>query len=285
MGKGAGRGYLESDFRVFYLNDIPRSIICMHYHDFRKIVVLLDGAIDYAVEEQQYPMRAGDVMLVEAGSMHRPILAGSPTYERIIIYLSETFFTARPGLDELFVRSKHSNHYLLSASAQEKRRIVNMAKSLLDDACSKSRFPLLLQQSRMNEFLIELNDIAAASDCAREHQSVNNDSVKAAIQYINEHLTEDLSTHRIAESVHLTESYLMHLFKKETGKTIRSFVMDKRLFLSGFHLSRGCTAAEACALSGFSSYSSFYRAYMDRYGTSPKSMSGIHLLAGQEPVE
>ena len=280
-----GKGFLESDYRILHQTEMPQSDVAMHYHDFRKIVVLLAGSIDFAVEDRRYPMEAGDVLLVEAGAMHRPILEGISVYERMIICLSKEFLEARPGLDEMFIRAAKNLSSKLFVPPADRKRLISMTLALSDDACSHSRFPLLLQQSRLNEFLIELNDVAAASEGQKVQRKDCSESVRAAVRCVNEHLAEDLSTEKIALGIGLTGSCLMHLFKREMGMTLRSYVADKRLFRAVSLLNEGCTAAEACTLSGFSSYSSFYRAYMERYGTSPKNVGELPPLTGQDPEE
>ena len=41
--------------------------------------------------------------------------------------------------------------------------------------------------------------------------------IKQAINYIDEHLTDDMTLETIAESVHSNASYLSRIFKKEVG--------------------------------------------------------------------
>ena len=41
------RGYLNDDFRIFYLEDLAPREIEYHYHDFDKILVFFKGNITY----------------------------------------------------------------------------------------------------------------------------------------------------------------------------------------------------------------------------------------------
>ena len=60
------------------------------------------------------------------------------------------------------------------------------------------------------------------------------------MEYIHQNLTrDDLNTDQIAESVFLNRSYVMHLFKAETGYTIGSYITEKRLFLARGYLAEG----------------------------------------------
>ena len=45
------KGYLNDPYRVFYNIGVPAQEVAPHYHDFRKIVILLDGEIGYMVED------------------------------------------------------------------------------------------------------------------------------------------------------------------------------------------------------------------------------------------
>ena len=62
----------------------------------------------------------------------------------------------------------------------------------------------------------------------------------------------------------------MHLFRQETGTTIGGYLTEKRLFAARTLIQSGCPVTEAALQSGFPSYSAFYRAYLKKYGCSPK---------------
>ena len=47
--------------------------------------------------------------------------------------------------------------------------------------------------------------------------------------YIDEHISEDLSLVKLAEMVHMNPSYLSRLFKKATGKNLLGYINDKRI--------------------------------------------------------
>ena len=88
--------------------------------------------------------------------------------------------------------------------------------------------------------------------------------------YINAHLTEDLSIDRIADAAFLNRSYLMHLFRDETGYTIGKYVTEKRLYLANHAIEQGVSVTDACYQSGFRNYTTFYQAYRNKYHKSPK---------------
>ena len=86
------KGYLVSDFRVFRLKDAALKPIPFHYHDFHKIIMFLDGAVDYVIEGKTYHLAPRDIVFVAAGEIHRPVFTDdNKEYERIVIYVAPDF--------------------------------------------------------------------------------------------------------------------------------------------------------------------------------------------------
>ena len=64
--------------------------------------------------------------------------------------------------------------------------------------------------------------------------------------------------------------HLCREFKRVTGHTIISYVNNKRLSLVKQLYKQGESINKICVDAGFSSYSSFYKAYLKEYGVIPK---------------
>ena len=89
------------------------------------------------------------------------------------------------------------------------------------------------------------------------------------LQYINEHLSEDLDAERIAKAFFVSKYHLMRQFRRETGTTIHLYITQKRLVKAKELMDSGMRATEACYRCGWRSYSSFTRAYGKHLGTTP----------------
>jgi len=82
------RGYLLENFRLFHLKSKGGTQVEYHYHEFCKILLLLQGSGGYYVDGQRYLLQSGDIVLLDAHSIHRPELDPEAPYERIILYIS-----------------------------------------------------------------------------------------------------------------------------------------------------------------------------------------------------
>lgn len=270
-------GYLHSDFKLFYLTDIEKKEIAFHYHDFYKVLIFLNGNVSYSIEGKYFDLQPEDVVLVSAGEIHRPVIHSNAPYERIIVYLSRDFFENYRGDDfDLFhcfqeAASAGSNLIRIEETARPYFTALNkeLAKS-----CQGHEFAgYLYQKVKFVEYLILLNRSLLSHNTSCVLASDYNQTVLNIMNYINEHITEDLDIDFIAEHFYLTRFYIMHLFKSETGITIGKYITEKRLFMARKLIQNGTSVTDACYQSGFRNYSAFYRAFKNKYHYSPKDSS------------
>lgn len=269
-------GFLEQDFRLFHLKDKSKKTYEFHYHDFFKIVVLLEGNVNYIVEGRSYSLRPYDIVLVHRGQIHRPEVDARSTYERMILYLSRDFLThyreEGADLENLFLTAayRHSNvlrlkEELIHPVLAQLRRL-KQAQERREEEFAGSLYSRLM----CLEFLIELNRAAKKNDARYLPTGVLDYRISGLITYINEHLTEDLSITALSVLSCTSPYHMMRLFKKETGYTIGSYIQEKRLLKANDLIAEGRKATEACFLSGFNNYSTFLRAYKNRFQCLPK---------------
>lgn len=65
-------GFLKEEFRLFHLRDRNTPSVAFHYHDFPKLMILLEGRVEYVVEGRSYKLSPFDIVLVNRGQIHRP---------------------------------------------------------------------------------------------------------------------------------------------------------------------------------------------------------------------
>lgn len=272
-------GYLNEDFKVFYLSTPNfNQTIDTHYHDFHKILIFLDGTVRYIVEGNEYVLQPGDIVLINAGELHRPIIDAHTTYERVILYLSTAFFESCCGNDPdaqdlsfcfSYSKKHQTNRIRLSETGQ--LSLEPVVRALISSIQENDFATSLYQQMKVIEYLILLSRILLKDAPVTTPESSLNPIVQDILHLINDSLTEPLSIEYIAKHCFLDRSYIMHLFKAETGCTIGSYITEKRLFLARNYIAQGISVTDACFKSGFNNYGSFYHAYKKKYHMSPKT--------------
>ena len=267
------RGYLDQNFRFFHPKDSERREFAYHYHDFYKILILLSGDVTYCIEGRSYELAPFDIVLVNAGEVHRPIIRGGSTYERIILYISPDFLksfqkeTCDLGL--CFVRARQEKSSVLRMSSMKNSKLFSVLMELEQSLDDTDYGGVLYRDILFLEFMIQLNRAAVHDDLSFLATNQSNDKVLGLLSYLNEHLTEELSIDALAEKFYTSKYYLMHSFKKETGYTIGTYVTIKRLRYARELIRQGMPATAACFECGFRNYSTFFRAYKKNFGEAP----------------
>ena len=265
-------GFLLEDFRMFHLSG-SSGPVSPHYHDFCKILALQKGSVPYTIEGRSYDLLPGDLVLVDRGEIHCPHVKAGQPYERTILYLSPEFLEqVSPGepLNQCLIQARYRHSSVLRLEEPERRPLFSLLNRMRESKKNEEAYASsLLNRVLLLEFLICLNRISLDSRAPYLHTGTLHYQVSGLMAYINDHLDEDLSIPLLSRECCLSPYHMMRLFKEETGCTIGSYITQKRLSLARELMASGQNATRACFGAGFSSYSSFLRAYKKRFGETP----------------
>lgn len=270
-------GYLHDNFRIFHLTDQFQKEFVYHYHDFNKILILLRGDVTYTIEGRAYDLQPNDIVFVKAGEVHKPVINGTSPYERIVIYVSPDYLDSHQKGDADLSTCFHQAHmeqsHVLRIKSFSNSRLNSSIKRIENSLHDKDFASDLLHEVLFLEFMIELNRSSLCDNIAYISNTSSNKMVLTIIEYLNTHLTEDISIDTLAKHFFLSRYYLMHTFKEETGYTIGNYLAAKRLLLAREMIASGKPITEVCYACGYKNYSTFSRAYKKNFGKAPREMN------------
>ena len=211
-------GYLHDNFRIFHLSDTAQKEFSYHYHDFNKILILLNGNVTYTIEGRSYELQKNDIIFVNAGEVHKPVIHSNAPYERIVIYVSPDYLDSyqreTSDLNTCFYQAhKEQSHVLRIKSFANSRLnscIKRLETSLQDTDFAKELYHEIL----FLEFMIELNRATLCDAISYISTTTSNKTILSVIEYLNSHLTEDICIDTLADQFFLSRYYLMHAFKR-----------------------------------------------------------------------
>lgn len=269
------RGYLNSDFRIFHLNDQIETEYEYHTHDFHKITIFIRGNVQYFIEGKAYELKPYDIVLVNRNDIHRIQVDPSEPYERIIVYISPGFMDAYRtedyDLTYCFHRAKEEQSYVLRIPSLKNSSLFKTTARLERSFHDTEYAGSLYRQILFLEFMIQLNRAALKEWIEYLDTKLYNAKILDIMQYIQEHLTEDLTIDALASEFYLSKYYMMRLFKAETGMTIGTYVTHRRLLLARDYISSGMSVTDSCFHAGFRNYSTFSRAYKQVFHEQPRA--------------
>lgn len=263
------QGYLNSRFQLFHILDTDQKTFEFHYHDFHKILIFLQGDVSYIVEGKSYNLKSYDIVLVNRNEIHKPVIHSKSPYERIIAYVEPAFLESLT-LSCCFQKAKEVYSSVVRIPSPEKSSLFKSIKRLEHSFSDSGYASDFYQELLFLEFLVHLNR-ASLSDYLTFIDTVHyHPKVLGIMQYISEHLTEELRIDEIANRFFMSRYHMMRTFKAETGYTIGNYITEKRLLYAKELLMREIPITQICFDCGFQDYSTFSRAYKKVFHESPR---------------
>lgn len=258
----AGRAYLSG-----YCN----NAFDFHWHDGPELSVVIEGRMEYLVNDKQYFMEMGDCVFVNSGAMHsgRSVDGGDCVY-LVVSFLPAALDSDPSGYfaDKYFggVMESHSLASMFFKSDQEEHRAIADICRKIDLAYQgkSDGWELEVRGHLFHLWAMLRREAQALSDTGDDH-SASVARIKKAIRYMNENYKSKMSLEDIARSCNLSRSEFCRCFKRITRQTPFDYLMDLRVRKSLHLLTKeGCSVTEAALASGFSG-SSYYTEVFRRY--------------------
>lgn len=263
--------YSDNAFMFRHITDEnpDNSAFSMHIHDQCEIFYFIKGAAIFMVETTTYKLMPDQLILMRPMESHRIAILDNCDYERYTInFKPDIFDTIDPDhflLSPFYERALGENNlYDASEFDISPRKLMEMMSpdhSTADRVRVISYLPALLGQINVA--------------FKRKSKQTPGKKILATqvADYINEHLFEELDVPMLARMFYVSVSQLNRHFRKATGSSIWEYISGKRLIAARNLIQRGVPPTHAYEQCGFYDYSSFYRLYLKRFGTTPKADS------------
>lgn len=267
-------GYLYEDFKMFHIRTKEEESYPYHYHDFYKLLILLQGNVTYSIEGKSYKLRPFDMVLVRKGAIHRAEVSGDEPYDRIVFYISGEYLERCKTADYdpafCFVCAGKEGSEVLRFPVLQNTAFLSLIGKLEENGQTVTRYGASAYAGLLfSELLLSVNRGCYEKTGSFDHTVLFNQKMIDLIRYIGEHLTEDMSIEELAERFYISKFHMMRQFKEETGFTIHQYISEKRIIYARSLMAAGMSATQACYESGFKDYSTFSRAYKRRMEKSP----------------
>jgi len=260
---------LRQDFQLSHNRDPYFRTMEFHAHDFLELYYFLDGSVTYYIEDQVYDLCPGDLLIIPAGKMHRPVIANEhAAYERMVLWITPQYLQSidSPAGDLQKNLQKVGEHgYCVPFRGDETVFVTALLKKLL--YMQKNNTDPKFCAGAVELYLWTIFRSYGVIDTTHRNET---QVIPQVIRYITEHFSEPLTLEDIAAEFFVSKSYLNRHFKAYTNSTVYAYIMALRLTHARRMLREGIPAVEAGRECGFSDYSTFYKAFKTQTGLSPQ---------------
>lgn len=251
-----------------------------HHHAFLEMSCVLRGTGTYQVNGEDYDMRPGDVFLFAPTDQHN-LQLGNETLEHIVVHLDPSFIWNALGNDMdykfLMVFFRRGPHFRCRLDRDNPAApLLNQWFREIWQECREQRdcYELMIK-IRIQSILAQ---IIRSYDCidksAADHPASGGEleHINQVLQYIDDHLGEELRLSELAAVAHISPSYFSAVFKRYNGLPPVEYVVARRV-RRAVELIRttDLSLAEVASVCGFNNTTNFYKAFRRVTGRTPAS--------------
>lgn len=258
--------YRSKDYLYSY-NKMKPKAFSTHLHQYYEFLYFVQGDATYIVEGVEYVAEDGDLFITRPGEMHSIVFKSEREYERHFIQISEELL-GDLDVDILATlrRKGFGKNNKISHTVLDKDFARRCFLGVEENVVNKKAESEILIKTYIIQLIAEINRLSEKSQTGGTSE---NERVRSAKDYINKNLCAELKLDKIAEAAYTDKYYLSHLFKKETGISVKDYISMQRIALAKKLIGKGGSASEVYCECGFGDYSSFYRAFKRLTGKSP----------------
>lgn len=245
----------------------------MHWHPFIEIIVSLYDNNEVTINFTKYVLKTNDLLIIYPGDLH--------SFDHVA---ENAFILVQFPLDLLKIMSEFNSnlsmfyqyHYIkYDPSNIDSDRMIFLIKELPEIYFSDAAFNEVRIYSLLLEFFVKLGQYCLNSkkedfpgDANTEYKSIK--LMAKACLYISQNCTKPLTLDDISMQIGVSKYHFSHIFKTYTNMTFIDFLTTERIKRAEFLISDPQAHIIDIAFdSGFSSVSSFNRAFKKIKGISP----------------
>lgn len=269
--------YQELEMESTYVDthrDVSSSNTNIHFHSHAFYEVLCcrnTCGAEYLINSERYKLKKGDIIFVPPGISHRPLLPETVTeaYCRDVLWISEEFMAHFVDTFPELSLEKFSKPGLFRTAGTRWEYICELFRSGVTEAEGGSH---------CWEAIVCANTLTIMAHLIRASHDIHTTPMRAetpelldrVLAYVEEHLSEHLTLGDIARRFYVSESTITQTFRKKMGVSFYRCVTQRRLVSAKLLIEQGLPMESVAEQVGFSDYSSFFRAFKQEFGISPR---------------
>lgn len=246
-----------------------------HDHDFFELVYVIEGYCLHNVGGLSTLLMEGDLFVLPPGVPHK--YSGNRVTRIYNCVFAADVLDAQleqlrrlPGLDRLFAADPPADTPLLHLSLSERKAFLRWIKSMCDECETKPSGWEIRVPCELVCLLTEYSRAFHAREDSGRSENAYPAYVRQALSVIDANYSDcDLSVHRIAAEVGVSDDYLSRQFRQVTGVSTQEYLRRYRFARAMNLLQTDISVGEVAREVGFRTLSYFSREFTKELGISP----------------
>lgn len=267
------RGQLSQIGVAIHRQSSPREwIIPLHCHDFTEIIYCRQAVgVEYLVDSRRYRLQNGDIICVPQGIAHRPLFPDSMTepFIRDELWLSSEFIKSMGRrLPDDFPLTRRNAYFLRTTGTRWEHIGQLFHRGVQEMEEQPFRWENYVLGSAIQLFVEVCR--ALIDEGAPQIVMENTELFDRIMAYVEKNLSKKITLESTAKAFFVSKSTVTRTFQKHLGVSFYSYVTQRRLITAKGLILSGEPLESVAEKVGFSDYPTFYRAFKQEYGISPR---------------
>lgn len=265
------RGTPGFPMEYYYLHAAhPRYVMEPHWHPEMEFIRVIRGTFLAHLNNQPFPLTAGDILLVECGCLHRGEPQKGCEYDCVVFTFptvsNDAYATVSRRLQVPASPDSGINRRITAADGVLHRAV----SDFIDTVRAHAPFYETEAVGRLFHIVSLLyTDGTLTTNEAAPPPSRGAHTVMRVLERLDRDFCEEFSLPRVATEVGISEKYLCRLFREYTGKTMVEYLNERRVENACRAIAAGHSVTRAALDSGFNDLSYFCKLFKRYKGTTP----------------
>lgn len=273
-------GCYEFPVNISYeiLSQYERGAFAWHWHPEIELTFILDGEIDYQVNNRTYHLVKGDGLFCNTNALH----TGHMHEGHDCHYISTTFAPRLLyGFSGSVIQTKfiepvltdvHLASVPLSPESEWQKTIINTMKQIY----SLSLNPTITYEMEIQQLLLSIwnqlySHVTLSDQSQYTAEARDVDRLRTLLDYIHTHYSEQITLEALAGEINICRSECCRFFKKCMNQSLFEYLMEYRISKSLPLLLDGCESITVIAeQTGFSTPAYYAKIFKKQMGCSPR---------------
>jgi len=265
----------DKEFPFYIQRGEHDAPLFMHNHvDFSELTAVLDGTALHCVNDEVYFIKRGDVFVISGDTGHG---YRNPNNLKIynVMFRADKLFDAdsdihnSPGFKELFAGNPTDNGFQsrLTLAHNVFEKFEALLKEMLREHDKKeSSWKTALKSN----FMLAAVMLSRAYSFPADDSKINTVNIDAAVAYIENHYTEQISISELASMSYISERHFARMFKQIYKVTPVSYIFELRMQRACMLLKNTVwSISKISSVCGFNGANYFTRQFRSLFGVTP----------------
>lgn len=249
----------------------PFSMDHFHVHDHYELYYLIQGNRKYIIDNRQYDVNPGDLVLIRSQVEHKTIDSGRHPHQRFLLAIKPFEYALWPEMQKALELSFSDKYAVIPHTNIVSLELKHIIERIIFLSRSDEFGSDLLIHTLVIQMLIYIAKYRKKTgDKQLPDIESKSDLVARAIKYIENNYHRQIKIHDIANALFVSHGHLCRLFKISTGNTLNDYLNSLRVEKARYLLlETRLPVNDIAGKTGFGSISQFNRQMKQRLQISP----------------